>query len=82
MVASTVTYPLDVVKTRMQSDVFQKPFCERHGAKYSASRLLDSWFALRRIYGSEGVKPLFSGLLPTLCGAIPARYGGRIELYL
>ncbi|RPA81789.1 mitochondrial carrier [Ascobolus immersus RN42] len=72
MVASTVTYPLDVIKTRMQSDVFETSFRNRHGTRIS-SRFLESWFVLRRIYGSEGVRPLFSGLLPTLCGAIPAR---------
>lgn len=58
------TYPLAVVKTRMQAASTQM---STRAAAYDLHRL-------------AGVRGFYAGLLPTLCGALPARMGYIIAL--
>ena len=53
------TYPLAVVKTRMQAATVQTGSLE----------------AARGLHRLAGVRGFYAGLLPTLCGALPARAG-------
>ncbi|KAJ3741987.1 mitochondrial carrier protein RIM2 [Lentinula detonsa] len=87
MCGAIVTSPFDVVKTRLQSDLFRK----KHvisvvggsngsvvvGAPRSSSNLLynfvETGHILRDIYREESPRALFKGLGPTLVGVIPAR---------
>jgi len=59
--SSTVTCPLEVVKSKLQSSGIA-------GAKMTSVRVV-----ARRIFDSEGIRGFFRGLLPTLVGILPAR---------
>lgn len=56
-------YPLDVIKSQVQSDSFAQP-------KYKGA-----WDALNKTVAQYGVRGLFKGLSPTLLRAIPASAG-------
>lgn len=87
MCGAIVTAPLDVVKTRLQSSLYQDAHRGDMGGKLAsggsrtiatrASNLLwhfvETGHILRDIYKYEGVPALFKGLGPTLVGVIPAR---------
>lgn len=86
MTAATLTSPLDVLKTRLQSDFYQTqlqtlrashPF-PPSSSLASAPRAAVMHFAetiqiLRSIHVHEGWRALFKGLGPNLIGVIPAR---------
>ncbi|KAI6360826.1 hypothetical protein MCOR25_006628 [Pyricularia grisea] len=84
MTAAALTAPLDVLKTRLQSDFYQQQIRQRNVAVQSFSGLtgpfrmmhfhLGETFAiLGSVYKQEGPRALFKGLGPNLVGVIPAR---------
>ncbi|KAJ7027883.1 mitochondrial carrier [Mycena alexandri] len=84
MCGAIVTSPFDVVKTRLQSSLFQKhstvSMAGVNGAgAYAAPRpnlfynFVETGHILRDIYRDESPRALFKGLGPTLVGVIPAR---------
>lgn len=87
MTAATLTSPLDVLKTRLQSDFYQQQLRSlraAHPPPQSASPLLalprsalqhfsETFQILRSIYVHEGWRALFKGLGPNLVGVVPAR---------
>ncbi|GAA5972659.1 hypothetical protein JCM11641_002962 [Rhodosporidiobolus odoratus] len=93
MCGSIVTAPFDVVKTRLQSDLFQAKVVEsakgptRTGVKGLLWNFVDTGKILRDVYKYEGPAALFKGLGPTLGGAVPARsinffvYGNGKHIY-
>ncbi|GAA5828187.1 hypothetical protein JCM11251_002627 [Rhodosporidiobolus azoricus] len=93
MCGSIVTAPFDVVKTRLQSDLFQAKVVDggkavtRTGVKGLLWNFVDTGKILRDVYKYEGTPALFKGLGPTLAGAVPARsinffvYGNGKHVY-
>lgn len=86
MTAAFVTSPLDVLKTRLQSDFYQAQLQSLRAAHphppstsfTSATRSAFMHFSetiqiLRSIHVHEGWRALFKGLGPNLIGVIPAR---------
>ncbi|PWN22203.1 mitochondrial carrier [Microstroma glucosiphilum] len=84
MCAGCITAPLDVVKTRLQSDLFQKKAASVAASSGSSEGLwaatkrlsytfVETGHLLKEIAAKEGPRALFKGLGPTLVGAVPAR---------
>ncbi|KAG6828039.1 hypothetical protein H0H93_015111, partial [Arthromyces matolae] len=87
MCGAIVTSPFDVVKTRLQSDLFQKTatvgLVSNGGGGAVVVGLprsngllynfVETGHILRDIYREESPKALFKGLGPTLVGVVPAR---------
>lgn len=84
MCAGCITAPLDVVKTRLQSDLFQKKVASVAASSGSSEGLwaatkrlsytfVETGHLLKEIAAKEGPRALFKGLGPTLVGAVPAR---------
>ncbi|CAE6525923.1 unnamed protein product [Rhizoctonia solani] len=81
MCGAIVTAPLDVVKTRLQSSLYQDVHRTQLGkggvvigrARNLLWNFVETGHILRDIYKYEGVPALFKGLGPTLVGVIPAR---------
>lgn len=97
MAGAVVTCPFDVVKTRLQSDVFQSQYkssagaLNGKGALHMVSKSLlhfrETFGIIGNVYKQEGFRSLFKGLGPNLVGVIPARsinfftYGTTKDLY-
>ncbi|EJF58072.1 mitochondrial carrier [Dichomitus squalens LYAD-421 SS1] len=83
MCGAIVTSPFDVVKTRLQSDLFRAKHVglsiEGNGAATVAVRrnllwhFVETAHIIRDIYREESPRALFKGLGPTLVGVVPAR---------
>ncbi|KIK63787.1 hypothetical protein GYMLUDRAFT_40864 [Collybiopsis luxurians FD-317 M1] len=85
MCGAIVTSPFDVVKTRLQSDLFRHNHAMTIagngsvivGTPRSSNNLfynfVETGHILRNIYREESPRALFKGLGPTLVGVIPAR---------
>ncbi|KAF9035612.1 mitochondrial carrier [Panaeolus papilionaceus] len=86
MCGAIVTSPFDVVKTRLQSDLFRQKHAAVNimnnggavvmGAPRSTGLLynfVETGYIIRDIYREESFRALFKGLGPTLVGVIPAR---------
>ncbi|GBB95989.1 hypothetical protein RclHR1_02660010 [Rhizophagus clarus] len=77
MIGATVTSPLDVVKTRLQSTYYQSNMKSMPISGRAAIPILGHFVQtgkiLINVYNIEGWKALFKGLGPNLVGVIPAR---------
>ena len=87
MTAAGVTAPLDVLKTRLQSDLYHAQIraaaapSSTSGAQATSLNpvraalyhLKDTMSILRSVYVLEGPRALFKGLGPNLIGVVPAR---------
>lgn len=73
MCGAVVTAPFDVVKTRLQSSMFQASTSAATRSGNLFYHFVETGHILRDIFRNEGVPALFKGLGPTLVGVIPAR---------
>ncbi|CCE90423.1 Rim2p TDEL_0B02940 [Torulaspora delbrueckii] len=86
MAGAVVTCPFDLVKTRLQSDVYQsvyKSSVSREAATtgprafnyvvQAGTHFKETFGILNKVYRNEGFRSLFKGLGPNLVGVIPAR---------
>lgn len=77
MAGALFTSPLDVVKTRLQSDLFQQKRLAQARSKGPVSAAIrhvaETFSIIHTVYKTEGPRSLFKGLGPNLVGVIPAR---------
>ncbi len=78
MTGALFTCPLDVVKTRLQSDFYQARFANAKATssnpiKAAARHFGETFSIIYDVYKIEGTRALFKGLGPNLVGVIPAR---------
>lgn len=85
MTAATLTAPLDVLKTRLQSDFYQSqlrssrlahgisPHAHLSAFRSSLLHFRETFQILGSVHKLEGWRALFKGLGPNLIGVVPAR---------
>ncbi|CDR42615.1 CYFA0S10e00298g1_1 [Cyberlindnera fabianii] len=77
MTGSIFTSPFDVVKTRLQSDVYaasyRKAMTSSNPLLQALQHFRETFGIIGSVYKTEGVRALFKGLGPNLVGVIPAR---------
>ncbi|KAJ5566914.1 hypothetical protein N7535_006220 [Penicillium sp. DV-2018c] len=73
LATALVTSPLDVLRTRLQSDFYRTPSNDqppqgqsRHASNHKTMRIVSS------IYRAEGWRAFFRGLGPSMAGVVPA----------
>lgn len=92
MAGAVVTCPFDLVKTRLQSDLYRNMYKSKvtestSAFKRAAIHFNETLGILGNVYKVEGFRSLFKGLGPNLVGVIPARsinfftYGLTKEIY-
>ncbi|XP_071444279.1 mitochondrial glutathione transporter SLC25A40-like [Hetaerina americana] len=67
-ISAFVTVPFDVVKTHQQIEMGEKQICEDPPCR-TRSSVLD---VMKRIVKVEGIKGLFTGVVPRICKVAPA----------
>ena len=72
-----VTYPMDIIKTRMQANLTRPPFQFRYFHPQSKKGI---WKEATKIYKKSGIKGFYRGLAPCLCRSIPVG-GASILVY-
>ena len=75
VLGAVITSPLEVVKTRMQAAQYIPQVKALH-AQAGASRIRGAtvpFSFMRQMVRAEGVPSLWSGIMPTIVGVIPAR---------
>ena len=85
MTSATITSPLDVLKTRLQSDFYQSQIAASRATRSipspssmslprsAALHFRETFHILFSIHRIEGWRALFKGLGPNLIGVVPAR---------
>lgn len=78
MAGAVFTSPLDVVKTRLQSDIYKFQYSSTAKAHHNpfskaVAHVKDTVGIISNVYKMEGARALFKGLGPNLVGVIPAR---------
>lgn len=77
MAGAVLTCPLDVVKTRLQSDAYHNSYNKIPKSKnpivQAGQHVKETCSVIRQLYLNEGSRALFKGLGPNLVGVIPAR---------
>lgn len=73
MCGAVFTCPFDVVKTRLQSSVYQEMYKGDAKSRGVLNHFKETCVILRDVYRVEGARALFKGLGPSLVGVIPAR---------
>ncbi|AAS52432.1 AEL253Wp [Eremothecium gossypii ATCC 10895] len=78
MAGAIITCPFDVVKTRLQSDVFHGAYKTQATARTNVvyqglMHFRETVGIIQNVYTQEGFRSLFKGLGPNLVGVIPAR---------
>ncbi|CAG8557635.1 5331_t:CDS:2 [Paraglomus brasilianum] len=73
MMGAIVTSPLDVVKTRLQSEYYKNRLSKTRIQIPVIKHFVDTGQILCQIYRVEGCRAYFKGLGPNLVGVIPAR---------
>lgn len=82
MTAAALTAPLDVLKTRLQSDFYQAQLRASRAAvattpmnpfRAGVFHLQETFQILGSVHRNEGIRGLFRGLGPNLIGVVPAR---------
>ncbi|CCH44711.1 putative mitochondrial carrier [Wickerhamomyces ciferrii] len=77
MAGAVCTSPFDVVKTRLQSDVFRNTYLHQMKSKnlilQAGQHFKETFGIINNVYKNEGFRSLFKGLGPNLVGVIPAR---------
>lgn len=77
MAGSILTCPFDVVKTRLQSDLYHSPISSHTKSKNpivaAARHMAETFSIMKTVYKVEGARSLFKGLGPNLVGVIPSR---------
>ena len=94
MAGAVATCPFDLVKTRLQSDIYRKAYqSSTHFGKtmgcltQAGTHFKETLGIISNVYRMEGFTSLFKGLGPNLVGVIPARsinfftYGTTKNLY-
>lgn len=79
MAGAVFTSPLDVVKTRLQSDIYKSQYSAtsartaHNPVTKAIAHVKDTIGIITNVYKLEGIRALFKGLGPNLVGVIPAR---------
>jgi len=77
MAGAVLTCPLDVVKTRLQSDMYHSMYNKAPKSKNilvkGFQHFNETFSVIKGLYVNEGPRALFKGLGPNLVGVIPAR---------